>query len=329
MRLFLLIAYFPPLILTAHTCYFPLGDVSGDVPCDPDAHVSLCCGSRSACLSNGICKQNDSNIGYSCGTCTDKTWTSSICPQHCQVSKSSRRQASAPQVKPDFLASDQDSNLNLEAYNFGTGGVQIWECGSKGYDSPAKYCCESAGEKTRCCSNSMEVFELAAATIGNPSSTIPSWLLPSSSSTIKPSAVSSPSGTTDTTPSSTLRQVTATSRTATPIRNNSSTGSKIGAGVGVPLGIVTMICLTYLLWHKQRNEARLKQLKKQLMPQQEQTFDENSSCHAGEPYEMPVHERPAMLGVPKDHLHELPTIERSQEIEAGGRGEIYGVAAQQ
>lgn len=188
----------------------------------------------------------------------------------------------------------------------------MWECGSKGYGSPAKYCCESAGEKTRCCSTSIVVFELAAAATGNPSSNPPSWLLQSSSSTITPKSsthtVPGSSGATGPTSSAILRQVTATSRTATATQSSSVTGQKIGAGVGVPLGVVTMICLAYLLWYKRGSEVRLKRLENQLAAQQQGILEQNSSCRTGEPQEMLVHERPAMLGGPKDHLHELPPM---------------------
>ena len=110
LRAFSVIGYLSQLTLTASTCYYPLGGVSNDVPCDPDADVSMCCSHRSECLTNGLCQLQDINTsgkGYARGTCTDRTWTSSICPQHCQVSKSKRvkllhpkwRLTSLPQIK--------------------------------------------------------------------------------------------------------------------------------------------------------------------------------------------------------------------------------------
>ena len=322
LRLFSLCAYLAPLTSTANTCYWPLGGVSGAVPCDPNAEVSLCCGSQSACLTNGICQHDDTNttgITYSRGSCTDKTWTSSICPQHCQISKSGRRLVSVPHSKTDFLALDQDSDSDPEAYNFGTGGVQIYECGSQGYGSPADYCCASAGEKARCCSTSSAVFELVAAATGNPSSITSSPLVSSSSSTTKPTsstpAVPSSVATTSTILSSTLHQDSSTSQAATVSQNRSGTGLKVGVGVGVPLGIVIMAGLAYLIWHKRHHEARLERLEKQLVIPQQHISEENSPFHTGEPLEMPVYERAAMLGVPKDHLHELPTVEPVKEME--------------
>ena len=229
-----------------------------------------------------------------------------------------------PQSKTDFLALDQDSDSDPDAYNFGTGGVQIYECESQGYGSAANYCCASAGEKSRCCSTSFAVFELAAAATGNPSSSTSSPLVSSSLSTDKPTssspAVPSSLATTSTIPSSTLHQESSTSQAATVSQSRSGTGLKVGVGVGVPLGIVIMAGLAYLIWYKRHHEARLKRLEKQLVIPQQRISEENSSFHTGERLEMPVYERAAMLGVPKDHLHELPTPEPVNEMETVRRG---------
>ena len=75
-------------------CYFPNGQKStNDVPCDPNASVSMCCGDVTLCLSNGLCQVNsgqqafNGNIAFARGTCTDNQWGSPICPQHCLSSK--------------------------------------------------------------------------------------------------------------------------------------------------------------------------------------------------------------------------------------------------
>lgn len=75
----------------ANLCFFPNGRQAKDVPCDPTAAVSMCCGSVAACLSNGLCKDesttNSTGVAYARGTCTDPTWQSPFCPQNCQLSK--------------------------------------------------------------------------------------------------------------------------------------------------------------------------------------------------------------------------------------------------
>ncbi|KLU88923.1 hypothetical protein MAPG_07904 [Magnaporthiopsis poae ATCC 64411] len=135
----------------ANLCFFPNGRQAKDVPCDPTAAVSMCCGSVAACLSNGLCKDesttNSTGVAYARGTCTDPTWQSPFCPQNCQL--------------------NQDTMRNSSAYDFRANGVQVWECDAQGFGQPARYCCESAAEKTRCCATSSALFRLASASPGN------------------------------------------------------------------------------------------------------------------------------------------------------------------
>lgn len=56
---------------------------------------------------------------------------------------------------------------NSSAYDFRANGVQVWECDAQGFGQPARYCCESAAEKTRCCATSSALFRLASASPGN------------------------------------------------------------------------------------------------------------------------------------------------------------------
>ncbi|KAF9873950.1 hypothetical protein CkaCkLH20_08684 [Colletotrichum karsti] len=136
----------------ANLCFFPGGVQALDVPCDPKAEVSMCCGSVNACLSNGLCKledtSNNTGIAYARGTCSDPTWQSPVCPQNCVLNPETRK--------------------NNSAFDFRFNGVQVWQCDSQGFGVPGKFCCESAAEKTRCCSTPAAVFgPLIAATPGN------------------------------------------------------------------------------------------------------------------------------------------------------------------
>ncbi len=74
------------------TCYFPAGNIAeGNVPCNPDADVSVCCAGQSKCLANGLCLvetddglQGTLNTGveFARGACTDPEWGEG-CFQHC------------------------------------------------------------------------------------------------------------------------------------------------------------------------------------------------------------------------------------------------------
>jgi len=55
LRILFLVLYLIRLSRTGNICYYPNGDTSTDVPCDPDAPITPCCESRSACLTSGLC----------------------------------------------------------------------------------------------------------------------------------------------------------------------------------------------------------------------------------------------------------------------------------
>lgn len=77
--------------LTAEsTCYDYDGkEMDSDFPCNPSASHSFCCGPYFVCLDSGICSsQNTSDLtkqdpAFVRGSCTDKSWKSSHCPQFC------------------------------------------------------------------------------------------------------------------------------------------------------------------------------------------------------------------------------------------------------
>ena len=70
-------------------CYYPNQGISGDIPCDPNASVSACCGNEWVCISNGVCEQTNNSgfANYARGSCTDSEWRSQSCPQFCENSE--------------------------------------------------------------------------------------------------------------------------------------------------------------------------------------------------------------------------------------------------
>lgn len=63
-------------------CYYPNGEISLDVPCDPDAEYTACCARGGlSCLANRLCLMPSGEFGR--GSCTDPTWQSPECPKFC------------------------------------------------------------------------------------------------------------------------------------------------------------------------------------------------------------------------------------------------------
>lgn len=53
---------------------------SDNVPCDPTANVSSCCGPTWVCATNLYCRSRNDPAANFVGTCTDRTWKDPACP---------------------------------------------------------------------------------------------------------------------------------------------------------------------------------------------------------------------------------------------------------
>lgn len=207
---------------------------------------------------------------------------------------------------------DQDTPFNSSAYDFRAGGVQIWECGAQGYAKEAKYCCESEGERQRCCSTSSAVFRLDGATIG--AFTGPSASSSSVSTTHASSSSISTTGsaTTATRTSSSLVPTSTNTQTESETQN-SNNGLKIGAGIGGAVGGCLLLTAGIFLfrWQKRRNEKAMESLRQELSKGQ----DNEEIVYGGYapvelpasrgPHELPVSQIPQELPV-EEMVHELP-----------------------
>ncbi|KAF2147129.1 uncharacterized protein K452DRAFT_293602 [Aplosporella prunicola CBS 121167] len=67
----------------SRTCYYPdeLTEAKADLPCDPMAEHSACCGAGAYCLGNGLCYDSGA---VSRGSCTDQSWNDAACPSNCK-----------------------------------------------------------------------------------------------------------------------------------------------------------------------------------------------------------------------------------------------------
>jgi hypothetical protein len=217
----------------ANTCYYPNGSPSADKPCDPNALFTQCCGSASNCLSNGLCLAEVNNfvgnetVGtqYARGTCTDKTWVSSLCPQQCLL--------------------NQDTARDRSAYNFRAGGVQVWQCTGQGFAAEAKYCCESQREQQGCCQTQSAVFALQGAMSG-----------PSTTNTLGQTATASITSKSVSTIASAATASATASETRQPQETNKANTIGIGAGVGVGVGLIILVAGIIFVVRKHKLKKR-------------------------------------------------------------------------
>ncbi|KAK5656029.1 hypothetical protein OQA88_5168 [Cercophora sp. LCS_1] len=254
MRLLAVLVYVTWTTAQQNGCYYPNGEPSSDIPCDSVAPVSMCCGSRLGCLSSGLCLLDGTSetrgISYARGTCTDPTWKSPHCPQHCQLS--------------------QETALNASAYDFRAGGVQVWECVGEGYAEPAAYCCESVAEKTRCCQTPEAVFSLPGATVGNAeavqtwsgSATVSSGTTKTTKTTGTSAGSSSETGTTagGGTTAVTTAATGDGSRSTNSLQENDGGGGlsrEATLGIAITLSLVgaALIAMAFFLWYRRSKPA--------------------------------------------------------------------------
>jgi hypothetical protein len=230
-----LIFYFSGLVSSVLNCYYPnAASASPHTPCDESAETSACCNPGDLCLSNGYCFQQFGAWAnrLARGSCTDSTWSSSICPQFCDDGKCS------PESPRTFLLYHprQATYVNLIVQTFT--GVSIYLAFEDVPTLTSGFCCQRAyNVSTQLCEaethGSYDPFALVSGTaIYNRAN----------GSTLPPSTIVSSSNVTTT--------VTVTA-TASPRSTNITT---VAAGIAVPLGVLLILATIGLIlfWRKYR-----------------------------------------------------------------------------
>ncbi|KAL2794752.1 hypothetical protein BJX66DRAFT_189054 [Aspergillus keveii] len=209
------------MVNDTRTCFFPSGAVATDnVACSSDEYTA-CCGTHDLCLSNGLCLSVvHQPYVLNRGACTDPEWGSG-CPQYCR----------------DNNPTGGCSIVNL----LFSAGVSTYCCGTP----------IARDDLTVICPNNGSAFEVptAHALVG--------YAMLSNISTLD--AVN----TTDTSscPNNSTTTNTATagadSDSTSCTTNGSCHSTAIGAGIGVPLGIIALASLAWAYLERRRASAAL------------------------------------------------------------------------
>ncbi|KAL8794381.1 MAG: hypothetical protein Q9195_003079 [Heterodermia aff. obscurata] len=311
-------------------CYYPDGTDSDDIPCHPTADVSFCCARASACLSNLVCENPPNRASgftgdYARGSCTDKSWNSTACPQFCQTE--------VPNEGCPMTSCMPDGD---------------WCCTVTGAN-----CCGDTGNLLKL-GNAMPVTILAVATTSrtasgqsgasssdlhetatsiektqlsiSPSSTIATVSSPAAaapSSDLHETATSIEKTQPSISPSSIIATASSSAATApTSTHSANDTAIKVGTGVGIPLGLLLVGTLAYIAF-LQRKRTRDKS-----DDIQRQGVDEDSKG-SSEPPEPPTravsgHE---VHGPIRYERSELPGEREPAELRGHGRFQLSDVVA--
>ncbi|CAF9925487.1 MAG: hypothetical protein HETSPECPRED_005850 [Heterodermia speciosa] len=227
--------------LAGATCYDYDGTIQpGDVPCNPDAGQSFCCGGYWTCLGNGVCSDQNTTQLIGSGqtllaraTCTDPTFGSTVCPQFC--------------------LGDLGRGITTFANN----------------DS---FCCQHDLDQPCHQDPKIKTLELGApfTTVSIPASTSRSSSSSSSTTTSKTSRSRPQTAAASTTTTSSKQgsaaestsqklpsSVAATSTpTSTPASGGLSEGAKIGLAVGITIVAISLLAALLFFWFRRRERRK-------------------------------------------------------------------------
>ncbi|CAI7567462.1 unnamed protein product [Penicillium glandicola] len=212
-RTLLPLSIFAYLVAADKECYFPNGDVAvDDVPCFSGDADSPCCSKNSICLSNGFCYGIPQPYTLSRGSCTNKDWpTDGGCDDKCSEATDMR-----------------DKGCALPFYHYS--------------DDTAYYCANSiivnSTGDLACYAGSP--FTLNDAGLISGKAVLANY-------TISDTSSNSTSSSNTTACSTTLSSANKESNDKDGKNNNNLA---IGAGVGIPLGVLLLTALGWALFER-------------------------------------------------------------------------------
>ncbi|KAE8352227.1 hypothetical protein BDV28DRAFT_5593 [Aspergillus coremiiformis] len=220
------------------TCYYPdrVTVASADVPCFSGDAGSPCCSKNAICLSNGYCMSIIQPFGLSRGSCSDSQWSSaSGCKDVC---------SSVTNVR------NGGCSLPLLRYD----------------GKEALYCANSivSNGTDLACAGGAPPFTLPDASIITNKAILANASCPLSS--VSPTAPPTPVNTSS--PTSNPGDI------PTASQDNDHENRKVaavGAGVGVPLGVLFVCSLAWALFERNRRLSMLQSMSRQAVTTQEQS----------------------------------------------------------
>ena len=206
--------------------------ISNAQPCATTTDFTYCCDENAICMENGICLQD---LFPTVGTCTDPSWHDTSCPHYCSLGGSTHRMSMITMKALTGLATE--SMNQTSPYKLRYCGGSNWACSSDGcadYDHwPI--------------SPNLVLRDYQVASLGLKGVV-----------TISPTSTSA-SETASNTASGTVARISCPTVPTANCANASSsspsqTVSAVGAGLGVPLGVLAILFLGLFLWERKKNQ---------------------------------------------------------------------------
>ncbi|KAH8692201.1 hypothetical protein BGW36DRAFT_464744 [Talaromyces proteolyticus] len=203
-------------------CYYPdQSQALTDVPCGNGTEVA-CCGSGDICLSTGFCLSIEQQpYALSRKSCTDKNWGVN-CPNYC---------------------------LQESSYNLTWVSVVLYSF----LENVSQYCCNNIVDSggSAVCLNNLPTFTMPNAEIVPDTNLLAGYAKDNSSSTATNNTESSCNATISASSMPPQNSSAAADRNS----NSSDHGVAIGAGVGIPLGLIALASIGWALRERRRFHA--------------------------------------------------------------------------
>ncbi|KAJ5373064.1 hypothetical protein N7517_005070 [Penicillium concentricum] len=214
-HIFLHLSIFACLVAADKTCYYPKGNIAvDDVPCFSGDKDSPCCSKDSICLSNGLCYGKAQPFVLSRGSCTNKDWpVEGGCDDKCS--------------KGNML----DKGCALPLYRI--------------EDKKSEYCANSI---------IVDASNKLACSAGSPFTLDPAEFLWGKAALANYTSGDASSNSTSTS-NTTACPTTSSSGNKECNDNKDGKGNNdiaIGAGVGIPLGVLLLTALCWALFERRK-----------------------------------------------------------------------------
>lgn len=222
------------------TCYWPNGaPAAGYTSCGDD--TSQCCSVESICLTNGYCISTVFSFNLSRATCKDKKWKS--CKNPCKDgefhSVVPQKRLNATNLTCSLLVTDRED-----------GGCALPFYGT--IDGEALYCPDSIVPNATGlgCADGTEPFSVRPASIITNKAALSGAYCAVDPINPKIDATQAATATQSAFPTATNNSMSSCSPDSE--ENSSSEKVAIGAGVGVPLGVVSLITIAWALFERKK-----------------------------------------------------------------------------